>query len=120
MICWALGVTVVKIGILLFYWRVFSVRRFRRRVAIVGALVLSCGIGLVFSFAFQCFPVSYFFTRKGNAHCINGQAFYMSGAILNILGDALVWTLPIGQVLKLNTTLGQKLSLLFLFGLGVL
>lgn len=38
MILWSFGVFAVKVGILLFYWRVFSTPRFRRSVLAVGGL----------------------------------------------------------------------------------
>ena len=61
MMFWALGVTVVKVGILLFYWRVFSIERgFRRRVAMAGAIILANGVAIFLCSMLQCNPISRF------------------------------------------------------------
>lgn len=118
MILWALGAAVVKIGILLFYWRVFIVRDFRRRVAIVGAIVLTSSMSIILVFIFQCQPIRLFWADSEFGHCIDQVAFYLTGGSLNIASDVLVLSLPVRQVWKLNAPLNQRIALLFLFGLG--
>ena len=115
---WALGVAVVKIGILLFYWRIFIVSNFRRQVAIVGAFVLATRIALFTTFLFQCNPIPRFWTATEDGYCINQVAFYTSGGSLNIASDVLVLSLPMRQVWKLKTSVNEKTALTFLFCLG--
>ena len=118
MMSWALGVAVVKIGILLFYWRVFVVREFRRRVLLVGAIILASSTAIFLSFMVQCNPIPRFWGDTEDGYCINQVAFYISGGSINIPSDILVLSLPIRRVWKLNAPLSQRIALLFLFCLG--
>lgn len=120
MLFWALGVAVVKIGILLFYWRVFIVREFRRRVAIVGAIILASSVAIFLCFMLQCNPIPRFWADTEDGYCINQVVFYIAGDSLNIASDILVLSLPIRQVWKLNAPVGRRIALLFLFCLGAL
>lgn len=115
---WALGVAVVKVGILLFYWRVFIVREFRRRVAIVGAIILASSVAIFLCFMVQCNPISRFWADTEGGYCINQVVFYMSGGSVNIASDIVVLSLPIWRVWNLNAPLKQRIALVFLFCLG--
>lgn len=118
MILWACGVFAVKVGILLFYWRVFPTRSFR--IGVIGVSCLSTGIflGNFFSFALQCLPVALFWDESVEGKCINRNAFYLASAIINVLGDVAVLFLPIPVVWGLHTSRSKKFSLSFLFLLG--
>ncbi len=120
MIIWAIGVFSVKVGILLFYWRVFPTRSFR--IAVVAVAILSAGIfaGNFFSFMLQCLPVAKFWDEEVEGSCINRNAFYTASAIINVCGDVAVLFLPIPVVWNLHTSRNKKWSLSFLFLLGAL
>ena len=121
MFSWAINTALVKIGILLLYWRIFgNDRQFRRLVFVVGGFVIATHTALVFSFIFQCTPVSYFWDPARGGGCFDQSAFYMSGGSLNIVGDALVLALPMHMIWKLHTSRSQKLAVTFLFLLGSL
>ena len=115
---WALGVAVVKIGILIFYWRIFAIRSFRRDVLILGAIILCASTAIFLTFMFQCTPIPRFWNTTKPGYCINQVAFYLSGGSLNIAGDVAVLSLPVRQVWNLKASKQQKLALLFLFLLG--
>ena len=115
---WTLGVAVVKVGILLFYWRVFAVREFRRHVLLVGAIVLTSSTAIFLSFMAQCNPIPRFWNDTVDGNCINQVAFWVSGGSINIASDILVLSLPIRRVWKLNAPLSQRVALVFLFCLG--
>ena len=115
---WTLGVAVVKIGILLFYWRIFIVREFRRRVAIVGAILIASSFAIFLTFTLQCSPIPRFWGDTEDGHCIKQVAFYIFGGSVNIASDILVLSLPIRQVWKLNAPVNQRVALVFLFCLG--
>ncbi|CAK7226667.1 hypothetical protein SCUCBS95973_006276 [Sporothrix curviconia] len=118
MILWACGVFAVKVGILLFYWRVFPTRSFR--VGVIGVACLSSGIflGNFFSFMLQCLPIALFWDETVQGSCINRNAFYLASAIINVCGDVAVLFLPIPVVWGLHTSRSKKFSLSFLFLLG--
>ncbi len=120
MLLWATGVFSVKVGILLFYWRVFPTRSFR--VAVIGVGCLSLGIYLsnFFSFMLQCLPVSKFWDPTEPGTCIDQNSFYLASAIINVAGDVAVLFLPLPVVWGLHTSKNKKWSLSFLFLLGAL
>jgi hypothetical protein len=121
MLIWATGVFSVKVGILLFYWRVFQkTPNFR-----VGALLvtfISTGIFLsnFFSFTFQCFPVQKFWMPELEGSCIHQNDFYLASAIINVFGDIAVLSLPLPIIWGLQASRSKKWSLSFLFLLGAL
>ncbi|KAI0426420.1 hypothetical protein F5Y09DRAFT_318987 [Xylaria sp. FL1042] len=119
MLIWATGVFSVKIGILLFYWRVFQ-RTARFRLGAMIVTFISCGIFLsnFFSFTFQCFPVEKFWLPDTPGSCINQNAFYLASAIINVFGDIAVLSLPLPIIWGLHASRSRKWSLSFLFLLG--
>ncbi|KAI1116958.1 hypothetical protein F5Y14DRAFT_12413 [Nemania sp. NC0429] len=119
MVIWATGVFSVKIGILLFYWRVFQRTASFRLGALIVAL-LSSGIYFsnFFSFIFQCLPVRRFWEPETPGSCINQNAFYLASAIINVFGDIAVLSLPLPIIWNLQASRNKKWSLSFLFLLG--
>ncbi|KAI1180402.1 hypothetical protein F4777DRAFT_574163 [Nemania sp. FL0916] len=119
MLIWATGVFSVKIGILLFYWRVFQRTASFRNGAIVVTFI-STGIFLsnFFSFTFQCYPVQKFWEPETPGSCINQNAFYLASAVINVVGDVAVLSLPLPIIWGLQASRSRKWSLSFLFLLG--
>ncbi|KAI1084937.1 hypothetical protein F5B20DRAFT_120769 [Whalleya microplaca] len=120
MIFWSIGVFSVKVGILLFYWRVFHTRSFRVAALAVGGFSGGIFMSNLFVFTLQCIPVSRFWNEKVEGKCIDQHMFYLVSAIINVLGDVAVLTLPIPVVWRLHTSRSKKWSLSFLFLLGAL
>ncbi|KAI1331295.1 hypothetical protein F5Y16DRAFT_361110 [Xylariaceae sp. FL0255] len=119
MLLWAVGVFAVKVGILLFYWRVFQrTRSFRVGAIAVGLLSTGIFFSNLFSFAFQCTPVEKFWMPDLPGHCINQNAFYLASAIINVFGDIAVLSLPLPIIWNLQASKGKKWSISFLFLLG--
>ncbi|KAI5928374.1 hypothetical protein F4810DRAFT_1123 [Camillea tinctor] len=118
MLIWALGVFSVKVGILLFYWRVFHTRGFRIGAMAVGAFSVGIFLSNFFSFTFQCTPVENFWDHDVPGTCIDQNAFYLASAIINVVGDVAVLALPLPVVWRLQTSRSKKWSLSFLFLLG--
>ena len=121
MFSWAIGTGVVKIGILLLYWRIFGKdETVRGWIKIVGIIVTATHFSLFWSFIFQCTPVSFFWDQDQPGSCFMQDDFYMSGGSLNILGDVMVLALPTRSIWKLKASKSQKLAVTFLFLLGSL
>ncbi|KAH8162732.1 hypothetical protein CIB48_g5515 [Xylaria polymorpha] len=119
MLIWALGVFSVKIGILLFYWRVFQ-RTASFRLGAMVVTFISTGIFLsnFFTFLLQCIPLQRFWLPDTPGHCIHQNAFYLASAIINVFGDVAVLSLPLPIIWKLQASRSRKWSLSFLFLLG--
>ncbi|KAI0006635.1 hypothetical protein F4779DRAFT_629677 [Xylariaceae sp. FL0662B] len=118
MIFWSIGVFSVKIGILLFYWRVFHTRGFRIAAIAVGCFSGGIFLSNFFSFTLQCRPVARFWDENIAGKCINQHMFYLLSAIINVVGDIAVLALPMPVVWRLHTSRNKKWSLSFLFLLG--
>ncbi|KAL7623494.1 hypothetical protein AAE478_007176 [Parahypoxylon ruwenzoriense] len=114
---WLIGVFGVKVGILLFYWRVFHTKVFRLSVLAVGGFSLGIFISNFFVYAFQCTPIDSFWKSKSE-DCIEQFPFYLASAIINVVGDITVLALPLPVVWKLHTSRRRKWSLSFVFLLG--
>ncbi|KAI0164555.1 hypothetical protein GGR52DRAFT_560366 [Hypoxylon sp. FL1284] len=117
MVFWSMGVFSVKVGILMFYWRVFHTRSFRISALAVGAFSLMIFLSNLFTFLFQCSPIKSFWEARPE-DCIDQVAFYLASAIINVVGDIAVLALPLPVVWRLHTSNSKKWSLSFLFLLG--
>ncbi|KAK8135481.1 hypothetical protein PG984_003421 [Apiospora sp. TS-2023a] len=121
MILWSFGVFAVKVGILLFYWRVFSTPRFRCSILAVGGLSTCIFLVNFFTFTFQCWPIARFWDESiQEGACIAQTEFYLASAVINVVGDVVVLVLPLPVVWSLHTSQSKKWSLSFLFLLGAL
>jgi hypothetical protein len=118
MLLWTAGTTLVRISILLFYWRVFTLPAFRTALIVAGAVVSSAGIAIMLVFAFQCSPPELFWDPRTGGTCINQLPFYLSGGSINLLEDLMVLVLPMPVLWRLKATFSKKLALSFIFALG--
>jgi hypothetical protein len=114
------GLFTCKGSIVYQYLRFFVERTFRRlawaliAVIVVGALTFLLGTALT------CMPVDKFWYVEKPGGCINKQAFWYSFSSFNLVTDFACLALPIPVLWKLQLPRRQKISLLFVFGLGAL
>lgn len=116
-------VSLVKIGFLLFYLRIFPTDRIRLIIKISCIVTICYWLGFLFAFAFQCSPVSYNWTMWDGEHqgtCVKTNAMVVTAAALNIVLDVWVIALPIPKVLKLQASITTKLQVLLMFSIGFL
>lgn len=114
-----LCITPAKISLLLFYIRIFCIRKFQILVYLVGSLVLAIGITVFFQTIFQCSPISYGWDRSiGHGTCINQTVFYRYISPLNVLTGILILAMPLPLVWKLQAPKAQKVALTAVFLLG--
>ncbi|KAI2637323.1 hypothetical protein GGS21DRAFT_511075 [Xylaria nigripes] len=119
MLVWAVAVFSVKIGILLFYWRVFKrTASFRVSAIIVTFISIAIFLSNFFIYIFQCSPIEKFWKPEVEGSCINRITFYLVSAIINVFGDVLVLSLPLPIIWRLQTSRSKKWSLSLLFLLG--
>ncbi|CAG7968649.1 unnamed protein product [Penicillium nalgiovense] len=110
-----------KISILLFYVRIFPIRKFQIFAYIVGAVVLGHGIGVLLAAIFQCSPIAYTWDKTiVGGSCFNQEAFFRYVSPPNILTDILILVMPLPYVWKLHTHVGHKVALSGVFLLGSL
>lgn len=117
-LAWVSSLPVTKIGILLFYWRIFTTRRFRMQAYAVGAFVVLCFLCAIFPFLFQCIPIESFWEHGIPHRCLNRNAFYIATGILNLVSDITILTLPISAVAGLKMSRRGKIGISIFFLLG--
>jgi hypothetical protein len=114
----SLAVTLIKCGILLFYWRVFPSQNFRIAVYIVAALAISSYLSIAFGFAFQCTPVRAFWNHAVRHTCINQHVFDLIVSVELLISDIVIYILPMHTVWGLKMTRKKKIELTFVFLIG--
>ncbi|KAJ5166596.1 uncharacterized protein N7482_005377 [Penicillium canariense] len=114
-----LCITPAKISLLLFYMRIFHVRKFRIFTYLVGSLVLAIGITVFFQTIFQCSPISYGWDLSaGHGKCIDQTTFYRYISPFNVLTGILILAMPLPLVWKLQAPKEEKFALTIVFLLG--
>ncbi|KAL9599262.1 MAG: hypothetical protein Q9219_003964 [cf. Caloplaca sp. 3 TL-2023] len=115
---YGVAIVLVKISIVLFYFRLFpketTSRRWRWCAYGITALQLASWIAGFTTAVFQCRPVSYFWRRTGDGSCINLIAmFYVTSTII-IVTDVAVLLLPVHIVWKLQMPRSRKICIVVL------
>ncbi|KAI1361271.1 hypothetical protein F5Y08DRAFT_330971 [Xylaria arbuscula] len=108
----------VKLSILEMYMRIFASRDFKVAAHVVEGIVLAWWIAIFFSGIFQCDPISKAWLPETRGKCIILKGYFYGNAVPNILTDFIILSLPIRQVLKLQTDRANKLSISVIFLLG--
>ncbi|KAH7010705.1 uncharacterized protein B0I36DRAFT_322009 [Microdochium trichocladiopsis] len=112
------AVMMVKLAVLAMYLRIFPSHGFRTGAAMIASIVVAWWIAIVAVCIWQCNPIKKAWLPWIEGTCINLKASFIGNAIPNILTDVAILAMPVGQVWKLQVTLAQKASLLFIFLLG--
>lgn len=121
-ILYSICITLIKISILLFYYRLFGVRKGFKRVIYFALTLVTCWcIATVLLNLLQCIPVKAAWIRPyPNSKCINNNASLLGTAITNVTIDLAILVLPIEPIWRLNLTLRKKLALTAIFCVGAL
>jgi hypothetical protein len=114
------AVMLVKLALLQMYLRIFPSRRFRQISAVIAAVVVGWWIAICAVSIFQCNPIKRAWLPWIDGTCINLKASFIGNAIPNIATDVAILCMPVRQILKLQVSLAQKLSLMVIFLLGSL
>ena len=114
-----LGLTMVKVSILIQFQRFFIGKTIRRVCWVLLAIVIAYGIYTSVGTALTCLPVAYFWDKTvPGGYCLNLLAFWFTNATLNIITDITICILPIPTLKALQLPKRQKYSLMVVFALG--
>lgn len=123
---YVLVLNLAKISIILFYLRLcYLYPTFCRVCYVFLALVLAnMVIWLILPFV-QCTRLDYNWDRYHRQYdedvsCLNQTRLILSMSVMNIVLDAMILVLPIPLILKMRSTLTQKLAIIFMFSLGII
>ena len=114
------GISSVKISILLLYRGLFPGPKFDVATKILMGVVVAWCLGNLLPSIFSCRPISGFWdiTMTPPPVCINKTVLYVVGSTINIATDLAILTLPIGKVIHLQMHRRTKIALIFVFLLG--
>ncbi|CRK09486.1 hypothetical protein BN1708_002171 [Verticillium longisporum] len=114
-------IALLKTSILFFYMRIFGhtdIRKF-----IWGTMIFNAAFGVVFIFiaAFQCKPISYYWTSwdgEHQGHCLDINAIVWANAGITIVLDFWMLTLPLSQITALTLHWKKKIGVTLMFCVG--
>lgn len=101
------------------YYRIFPTRSMKIGGYVLGGLTLAWWIAIVFTTIFQCTPIDKAwkpFMEQGK--CIDKNKFFIGNSIPNIVADALIISLPVWEVSKVQVPRSQRVAIAGIFLLG--
>lgn len=112
--------SVTKISILLFYYRIFVSRWFLISVRILIAFVALYAIAFTLVLAFQCYPVKAFWDRSLDHICVNTQDIVYASAAISVFQDFIIIILPIPELIGLQVSIQKRVNVMVMFSVGLL
>lgn len=110
-----------KMSVLFFYCKVFAVTAISIVSKITMVFVALLGTSGFLSTMLVCHPFAYNWDLElPGGYCGNQSAVFAAFAIMNLITDLVVLTLPIKILLGLRSPLWKKVSLLATFTVGFL
>ncbi|KAI0968281.1 hypothetical protein F4678DRAFT_443903 [Xylaria arbuscula] len=128
-VLFALDITsryLVRLSILLFYYRIFGhIQMARRLIRFTFVLIIACCIAFDFAIIFGCTPLDYYWTGwdgEHDGHCISTNGIFWAGAFIVIAMDIWIILIPLLFIVRLNLSLRKRLlsGIMFAFGLFVI
>ena len=119
-ILYNIGLTCIKLSVLLFYVRVFTTSRlwFRLSVWTLGFLCIGWCVAITFLGCFQCDPPQASFNLSIKGNCLSQHDIYVGTAVPNVLIDFFLLILPLPGIKPLHAVAKNKIALAFIFILG--
>lgn len=113
-----LAVGFVKLSILCFYGRLFSVRRFLVVIKIMLLLTGAWLVSFLFATLFQIWPIwCNWIVCPPTA---NYPVMYICSSVMDIVLDISILCLPVSFIRNLHMSSAQKIGTSSIFGLGIL
>ncbi|PHH65380.1 hypothetical protein CDD81_2484 [Ophiocordyceps australis] len=112
----AIGCT--KLSVLALYYRIFVTKSFRRLIIGVAIYVCLWLVAMEVVLGFGCRPIQAWW-EAAPGRCVNKVSFTYFTNVTNLVTDLFIFVMPIPMILKLHTTRNNKISLCFLFSIGL-
>ncbi|KAJ5087126.1 hypothetical protein N7456_010742 [Penicillium angulare] len=109
---------IIKLSVLLMYYRIFPVRYVKIGGYILGALTLAWVIAIDLLAIFQCNPVSKAFNRTLPGQCINLKGALIGNGAPNFITDIFILALPARLIWGLQASMWQRVSVICVFLTG--
>lgn len=120
-IIYPITITLIKLSLLLFYFRLFRVHEgLKVAIYITGVLALGWCLGIIFAGALQCLSVKQCLNGLGPpvTHHFSFQSYLLGYAIPNVTLDFVILVLPIFLVWNPVLTKRKKVAVSAVFLLG--
>ena len=112
--------TLIKLAILILYLRTFATRLLRRAVWIVGAIVITNGVGIFVSVCTYCTPIAHFWDPRGvPGHCVNEVIATTMYSLTLMVTDLIIYVMPMPIIWKLKMTTRRKIETILVFMVGL-
>ncbi|PYH97830.1 integral membrane protein [Aspergillus ellipticus CBS 707.79] len=108
----------VKVSIICFYRRVFTIRSFQLTSFGINALIILWGVGVFLACALQCRPLKAYWDTSVDGQCLDGYKLIVANQIFNIVMDFVILALPVPLIWGLHKAWQDKLALNGVFALG--
>ena len=119
-IIFACAITVTRFSLLVFYHRIFPVKRFTIAAIITGCILKAWWIGFIFAILFSCRPIESFWNKALIDDCVNEYTLSWGVTGTELATNILMLVLPIPWLWSLRLDRTKKLALIGLFMLGCL
>ena len=115
--------TAIKMSLVLFYLRIFGIKRgMRLTVYVLITLLILWFLAQVIYIMLECRPIAFFWNYTlTSGHC--NTASKVSGYSINgasLVLDLVIWVVPIHPLWGLKRDLGARISLIGIFLVGAL
>ncbi|KAI4095365.1 MAG: hypothetical protein LQ344_001663 [Seirophora lacunosa] len=117
-IIFASAISVTRLSLLVFYHRLFPVRRFTIVAAITGCIMIGWWIAFIFAIVFSCWPIASFWNKAILGRCINEHTLAWGVTGTELATNIIMLVLPIPWLWNLRLAWTKKLALIAIFMLG--
>ncbi|KAE8382167.1 hypothetical protein BDV26DRAFT_299947 [Aspergillus bertholletiae] len=108
----------IKISIICFYRRIFTMKPFQWVSFALNALIAAWGAGIFLACALQCRPLRAYWDKSIDGHCFDGNLFFIVNQAFNVLMDFIILLLPVPMIWGLQRAWQDKLALNGVFAIG--
>ena len=116
---YGVGITLIRISVVLFYHRIFGrERKFRIALWCTGGMLIAWFIAISAVSIFQCSPVQKQWDYTLPGHCLSFYGTFIGVTAPNVFIDLFLLLLPVPMLWKLQIRTTQKIALTANFLLG--
>ena len=116
----ATAISVTRFSLLLFYHRLFPVRRFNIIAIATGCILIGWWLSFCLAVIFSCIPVKNYWDKSIPGHCLDEHALSWGLTGSELIANIIMVVLPIPWLWDLRLVWSKKLALIGLFLLGCL
>ncbi|KAL4803017.1 hypothetical protein BDV18DRAFT_163543 [Aspergillus unguis] len=108
----------IKISIVCFYRRVFTIKPFQWVSFAINALITAWGAAIFLACALQCRPLKSYWDHSIPGTCFDSTKFIIVNQVFNVIMDFVILALPVPMIWSLQRAWQDKLALNGVFALG--